>query len=187
MTPRAVLLALTLIVSISPAHAHEALGGAGPFVNGLLHPAIEPAHLLGLLALGLWIARLDRDALRRSILAFATALIAGLLAGSLGTVPAMVPLAVALILGCLVAGGWQWPASLAAMVSVAAATTIGFDSGSDDWIAGLGIWVGAMLIVLNIVNLAMRFEAAWLRFGIRIAGAWIAAITLMLLALALKA
>ena len=121
MTPRAVWLALTLIVSISPAHAHEAIGGAGPFVNGLLHPAIEPAHLLSLLALGLWIARLDRDALRRSILAFATALIAGLLAGSLGILPAMVPLAVALILGCLVAGGWHWPASLAAMVSVAAA------------------------------------------------------------------
>jgi len=98
----------------------------------------------------------------------------------------MVPLAVALILGCLVAGGWHWPASLAAMVSVAAAATIGFDSGSDDWIAGLGIWVGAMLIVLNIVNLAMRFEAAWLRIAIRIAGAWITAIALMLLALSLR-
>lgn len=187
MTLRAVWLALTLIASTSLAHAHETIGGAGPFVNGLLHPAIAPAHLLSLLALGLWISRQDRDALRRSILAFATALVAGLLAGSLGTLPAIVPLAVALILGCLVAGGWQWPATAAAMVSVATAVTIGFDSGNDDWIAGLGIWVGAMLIVLNIVNLAMRFEAAWLRIAIRIAGAWIAAIALMLLALSLRA
>ena len=187
MTLRAIWLALTLIVSISPAHAHEAIGGAGPFVNGLLHPAIEPAHLLSLLALGLWIARLDRDALRRSIPAFATALIAGLLAGSLGILPAMVPFAAALILGCLVAGGWQWPATVAAMVSVATAVAIGFDSGSDDWVGGLGIWVGAMLIVLNIVNIAMRIEAAWLRIGIRIAGAWIAAVALMLLALSLRA
>lgn len=187
MNLRPVPFALAFIVALSPAHAHEAIGGAGLFVNGVLHPAIEPAHLLSLLALGLWIGRHDRNALRRSIVAFATALIAGLFAGSLGTLPPVVPLAFALVLGCLVAGASQWPATLAAMMSVATAATIGFDSGSDDWVPGLGIWVGAMLIVLNIVNLAVRFDAAWLRIAIRIAGAWIAAIALILLALSLRA
>jgi urease accessory protein len=187
MILRAVSLALTLIVSISPANAHNAIEGAGPFVNGILHPVIAPAHLLSLLALGLWIGRQERAALRRSIVAFAVALIAGLFTGPFGTLPPAIPIACAVILGCLAAGGWPLPARVVAMVSVATAVVIGFDSGAGDWATALGIWVGAMLILLNVVNLAMRTEAPWLGIGIRIAGAWIAAVALMLLALSLRA
>jgi urease accessory protein len=187
MILRAVSLALVLTVSISPANAHDAIAGGGPFVNGILHPAIEPAHLLSLLALGLWIGRQERAALRRSTVTFAVALIAGLFAGPLGTLPPLVPIACALILGCLAGGGWPWPSRAAAIASAATAIVIGFDSGADDWALALGIWVGAMLILLNVVNLVMRIEAAWLRIGVRIAGAWIAAIALMLLALSLRA
>ncbi|MCD6073260.1 MAG: hypothetical protein K0Q70_143 [Rhodospirillales bacterium] len=184
MTLRAVWLALALIVSSSPVNAHDAIAGGGPFVNGILHPAIEPAHLLGLLALGLWIGRQDREALRRAIIAFAVALIAGLVAGSLATVPPAVPLAVALILAGLAASGWRPPAAtVVAMIAVAAGFVIGLDSGTDDWAPAGGVWVGAMVIVLNVVNLAMRVAAHWLQIALRIAAAWIAAIVLMLLAL----
>jgi hypothetical protein len=91
------------------------------------------------------------------------------------------------ILGCLAGGGWPWPPRLAGLISVATAIVIGFDSGADDWALALGIWLGAMLILLNVVNLVMRIEAAWWRIGVRIAGAWIAAIALLLLALSLRA
>jgi hypothetical protein len=135
----------------------------------------------------LWIGRQDRAALRRSVIAFAVALIAGVIAGPLATLPPAVPIGCALILGCLAAGGRPLPTRVVAMVSVATAVVIGFDSGADDWALALGIWVGAMLILLNVVNLVMRIEAAWLRIGVRIAGAWIAAIALMLLALSVRA
>jgi len=187
MIPRALWLALALIVPISPANAHDAIAGGGPFVNGILHPVITPAHLLSLLALGLWIGRQERAALRRSIVGFAVALIAGLFASPLGTLPPLVPIACAVILGCLAGGGWPWPPRLAGLISVATAIVIGFDGGADVWALALGIWLGAMLILLNVVNLAMRIEAAWLRIGVRIAGAWIAAIALLLLALSLRA
>jgi urease accessory protein len=183
MTARAVWLALALIVSSFPATAHDAIAGGGPFVNGILHPIIEPAHLLSLLALGLWIGRQDRETLRRAIVAFAVALIAGLVAGSLATVPPSIPLGLAFILAGLAASGWRPPAAtVAAMIAVAARFVIGLDSGTDDWAPAGGAWVGAMLIVLNVVNLAMRVTAPWLQIACRIAAAWIAAIALMLLA-----
>ncbi len=186
-----ILRRLPLVVSFSvlafPARAHDALDGAGLFVNGILHPVVEPAHLLAFLALGLWIGRQDRDALRRAVIAFAVALIAGLLAGPLAALPPAVPIALALILGGLAAGGWPAPARVVAMVALASAALISFDSAADDWGLALGIWAGAMLIVLNVVNITMRIEAAWLHIAIRIAGAWIAAIALLLLALSLRA
>lgn len=187
MTLRRLPLGVAFSLVTFPARAHDALDGAGPFVNGILHPIIEPAHLLALIALGLWIGRQDHDALRRAIVALAVALIAGLLAGPLAAMPSNVPIIAALVLGCLAASGWQGPARLVAMVAVVTAVLIGFDSAADDGVLALGIWTGAMLIVLNVVNLAMRINAAWLHVGLRVAGAWIAAIALMLLALSLRA
>jgi len=191
MNLRRLPLGVAFSFLVFPAHntawAHDAIDGGGPFVNGILHPAVEPAHLLALLALGLWIGRQDHDALRRSVIGFAVALIAGLLAGPLATLPPSIPIVAAVVLGCLAASGWQGPARLVAMLALATAAIIGFDSAADDWVLALGIWAGAMLIVLNVVNLAMRIEAAWASIGIRIAGAWIAAIALMLLALSLRA
>ena len=170
-----------------PARAHDALDGAGSFVNGILHPVVEPAHLLALLALGLWIGRQDPGALRRSVVAFAVALIAGLLAGPLGVLPPAVPLALAMILGCLAASAWMGPPRVVAMVALATAALIGFDSAAVDWVLALAIWAGALLIVLNVVNLTMRIEATWFHIAVRIAGAWIAAIAVLLLALSLRA
>ena len=43
------------------------------------------------------------------------------------------------------------------------------------------------MIVLNVVALSMRAQAPWMMIATRVAGAWIAAIALMLLALSLRA
>ena len=131
MRTRAFSLATILVLSAAfPARAHDAISGAGPFVNGLLHPIVDPGPLLSLLALGLWIGRQERDALRRCVAAFAVALIAGLIAGPLVALPPSVPLAMAVLLGCLAASDRRGPARLAATIALAAAALIGFDSAS---------------------------------------------------------
>jgi len=181
--PLAVFLFLSASVS---ADAHEAINGGGPFINGLFHPFIVPAHVLALIALGLWLGRQDNGALRRSVIAFAVALIVGLVAGPFGTLPAFVPDVLALCIGALAATGWRAPASITVIVALGIAVLIGFDSASEDPLMSLGIWAGAHLIVLNVINIVLRLKAAWLIVGVRVIGAWIAAIALMLLALGLK-
>ena len=64
---------------------------------------------------------------------------------------------------------------------------LGFDTAEDDVAAASGVWTGAHLIVLNVVALSMRAQAPWMMIATRVAGAWIAAIALMLLALSLRA
>jgi urease accessory protein len=187
MIPRVFPLAILFSVTTTfSAGAHDALGDSGPFVNGLLHPLIVPAHILTLIAFGLWLGRQSNDAIRRAVIAFAVALIAGLIAGPLGAVPPAVPLGVALLGGGLAAWGVQASARVAAMIAVFVAALIGFDSAEEDVASAIGIWAGAHLIVLNVIGLSMRANAPWLIVATRIAGAWIGAIALMLLALNLR-
>lgn len=188
MSLRAIALAWIFVsLGIFPAAAHNALGDSGPFVSGLLHPLIVPAHILILIAFALWLGRQAGDAIRRAVISFAVALIAGLIAGTLRSLPPAIPLAAALLCGTLAAWGPQLSARVAAMIAVTVAALIGFDTAEDDVAAASGVWTGAHLIVLNVVALSMRAQAPWMMIATRVAGAWIAAIALMLLALSLRA
>lgn len=186
MIVRALALAIVFVASVHrPLAAHDAIATAGPFINGLLHPAVEPAHLLILLGLGLWIGRQDTDALRTGTLTLALALAISLAVPFATVAPLLLP-ASAVIAGTFAAVAWRTGRGPIAGFVGAGTFVLGIDSRGDDWFLSIGIWVGAMLIALNVINLAMRAEAPWQRIGVRIAGAWVTAIALMLLTLQLR-
>ena len=117
-----------------------------------------PAHILILIAFALWLGRQAGDAIRRAVISFAVALIAGLIAGTLRSLPPAIPLAAALLCGTLAAWGPQLSARVAAMIAVTVAALIGFDTAEDDVAAASGVWTGAHLIVLNVENAAAGFS-----------------------------
>jgi hypothetical protein len=168
-----------------PAHAHAAIDGGGPFINGLLHPAIEPAHALILIGIGLWLGRQTATGLRTGTVSFTILLAISLLLPALA-IPTPILYGAALVAGLLAANALIVAPRLAAAITAIAALLIGINSASDDSMLSIGIWVGALLILLNVVNIAMRVRAPWMIIGTRVLGAWIVAIALMLLAFVLR-
>ena len=94
-----------------PALAHSPIPGIGGFYNGLLHPLLVPAHLLALVALGLWLGQQALPRIERALLAFSLLLLAGLALAAFaapgGGQTSL--LACALGVGLLVAAAWPSP------------------------------------------------------------------------------
>ena len=88
------------------------------------------------------------------------------------------------------------PSSVRAVLLAAAAVAIGLDSGADTGtpplaIVGtlLGTWVSLALGLVNIAfyaSLAAERKKKWISIGLRIAGSWIVAISLLMLAFSLR-
>lgn len=57
MIDRVGLAIVLLAATACPAAAHSPIKGVGTFYSGLLHPALVPAHLLALIAVGLLIGQ----------------------------------------------------------------------------------------------------------------------------------
>jgi hydrogenase/urease accessory protein HupE len=158
------------------------------FVDGLLNPLTTPAHVLTLLALGLLLARQpQRFAV---LLIFALALAAGFLAIVLAveTTPARtVLLAVAAALGMMVAAAWA-PKLLAWPLAAIAGATLALDSPpqavriAEAYATLAGTAVGACAILVVVAALAGHANADWQRLGVRILGSWIAASSILVLA-----
>ena len=185
--PTVALATVLLILAASePSLAHDAIDSAGPLVNGILHPMMVPAHILILLALALWIGGQSSWNRRSAIVAFAIALAGGLAVAQLGSLEPALLATAALAVGLFAATAWTPPMGIVVLSAIGAGCLIGLDSGIDDPIVAIGLWVGAHLVFLAIVGVTMRIEMGWLKIGVRIAGAWIAAIALLLLAVTLK-
>lgn len=186
MIAPAVALATVFILGAAPAMAHESIDGASPFVNGIVHPFLLPAHILIAVGLGLWITRQDGGAIRLSVVAFSGALAIGLALSEAVPLSPQLTLCMAFVAAFLAATAWKAPAWSAAVIVAIAAFSIGLDSGADDTRALIGTWIGAQLIFLGVVAIAQRLNAPWLHIGARVIGAWCAAIALLMLALALR-
>ena len=104
-----------LALYASPALAHSPIKGIGNFYNGALHPFVSPAHLIALLALGLWLGQRGLDGAKRPLIALALALACGLAAhrvlGDPDTDRVLLVLAAAT--GLCVAAAFAAPASIA--------------------------------------------------------------------------
>jgi hydrogenase/urease accessory protein HupE len=193
-------LAVFFYVLVLPtsARAHAQIKGMGEFSGGLLHPLITLPHLLTLLGLGLWLGQHPPLRLRAPMLLFMTFSGVGLLMTTRVSMPAAwQPVLILMALGIAILVALS--ARLAAWVSVpifaAAALMMGLDSGVD---AGpplttvamtlLGTWISLNLCLLNFsYYTSLCPPRQWVQIGIRVAGSWIAAICLLVLAFALKA
>ncbi len=186
-----------LLAIPASAHAHASVEGMGKFSAGLIHPLLTPSHLLILLGLGLWLGQHRPLQLRAPMLLFAPFSAAGLLmAGQLAIPEAWQLLLICLALGIamLVVLSARLPAWAAQPLFAAAALAIGLDSGLDGSasVTTTAITLVATWLSLNlcIVNFAFYTsicpEHKWVQIGIRVAGSWMAAICLLLLAFSLK-
>jgi urease accessory protein len=191
---RAAGLGVALLCWPGWALAHSPIAGLNHFYNGVLHPAVVPAHALATVALGLLCSQLPALAGRRVLAGFLGGMVAGLAALALpvaATGAGQALLAGAAVLGLLVATGAPAAVRLLPALGAALGLCLGLDSvpaatpGTLDWSLTLaGQAVGVCLIASATLLLASRLGLqAWQRVARQVMGSWIAASALMVLAL----
>jgi hypothetical protein len=193
-TPPAALAILWAAAATFLVLALAPVPGLIRFQAGLLHPLLVPTHALALAALGLFFGRQAQRARTAGILTFAAGLIGGIgaiTAAFVFTAGTWVLLATAGAAGLLVAAGLPTPIPLAAGLAACGGLALAFNSVPDEisttaTLAALaGTAIAASLAVTLLAASVAHAERDWLRIGIRIAGSWIAASAILVLALRL--
>lgn len=172
--------------------------GMNAFSSGLLHPWMTPTHVMILLALGLWLGQQVPLRLGLPCKVFAPAAAAALTLSAtkwIAVVPPLILVAIALVIAAVVALEARLPSAVRVVLLAAAAMGIGLDSGPetatpfDTFSTLAGTWVSLGLGLVNIayyVSLATALQKKWISIGIRVAGSWIFAISLLMLAFTLR-
>jgi urease accessory protein len=164
--------------------------GAG--LSGLLHPASTPAHIVALIGLGLIAGRNFLRAGAAVIGAFALGLGAGLgaIAWGIGETPAGdVLLASATLCGLIAASDVAAPVSLAVPVAFVSGSALGLDSPPESIFLNEGVATligtacGGATALTVIAFAASKMARVWNGILLRIAGSWITAIAILVLAL----
>jgi len=195
---RTLAVPLVLLALPTQAQAHMTAPGMGDFISGLLHPWMTPTHLLILLALGLWLGQHLplRVGLPLQVFVPVSAVALALTTTHwIAVVPPPLIIAIALAAGAVVALEARLPTFAGALLLAVAAGAIGSDSGVETGTPFtvaktlLGTWVGLGIGLINIgyyVSLAAERKKKWISIGIRVAGSWIVAIALLMLAFSLR-
>ncbi|WP_295953923.1 HupE/UreJ family protein [Rhodoferax sp.] len=193
--PRLALAALLCLPGLS--HAHSSVAGMNSFYGGLLHPLLTLPHMLVLLGLGIWLGQHPPLRLKTPMLAFATSCAAALLLTTrIAIPPSSQNLVMAVALGCgiLVAVSARLPVGLRAAVAAVAAIAVALDSGVDGAptvlataLTLLGTWISTTVLVANVAYYtSLCPPRQWVQIALRIAGSWMAAASVLVLAFALK-
>jgi urease accessory protein len=194
MIRRAAASACALLLAL-PAHAHSPIDGIGNFYNGALHPFVSPAHLIALLALGLWLGQHGLANAKRPLLAFVMSLALGLclhrIAGDPDTDRGLLVLAA--LTGLAVAAAHAAPAATAMIFSVAVGLAVGLASGPANLqgtprgVALAGTFFGASLASAYVMAMVTLAQRPWMQIAVRVFGSWLAASSLLVLALSFAA
>jgi urease accessory protein len=159
---------------------------------GLLHPLIVPAPVLAIGALALLIGQQTWG--RNVPMVYAVAVLTGLGAIAMAYVPKFneeMLLALAAITGLLVALARPLPQGLGVPLAAAIGLSLALDSPPEALallqanLTLLGTALGAVLLLLALLQGTARLRHHWQRIGARILGSWIAAIAILVLALRL--
>jgi len=103
MTVRNVLLLVLLLACATGARAHEAVGVAGGFASGFMHPLLGWDHVAAMVAVGLWGAVLGKSAIWLLPVVFPLVMAFG---GAFGVIGIPLPsVEVGIALSALVLGG----------------------------------------------------------------------------------
>lgn len=177
------------------ADAHSAAKGVGDLYAGLLHVLTAVEHVLPFTALSLLAGQLRMKAQAEAdLLVFPAALMLGA-AAALWVPPlpglAFFNLASAVLLGGLVAAAWPVPSAVFYGLVIVFGISHGFANGEAIsgsikaylFIPGIGLAGLAILAYGTLmVGFLLRREARWLHIAVRVAGSWIAAIGVLVLA-----
>lgn len=181
-----------------PARAHGGFEGVGPFYGGLLHPLAVPAHLIALIAIGIFSGQRGWAFVVGGFPYLAGGTLAGLALAS----PAIEPAATPLLLGAAVVTGLAialearlpvpaavaWVALAGALVAAdspaAPPTTAPAEAGTASVLALAGTGLGILLLFAWWALPFSRVQLAWQRIGIRVLGSWLVAGAVLSLVLA---
>jgi urease accessory protein len=184
-----------LVSFASSAHAHSTVKGVGDLYAGLLHVLTALEHVLPFVALSLLAGQRGLKAQAEAVLlVFPVALMIGA-AAALWVPPvhglAFFNVASAILLGGLVAAAWPLPGAVFYGLVILFGISHGFANG--EAIAGsikaylfiLGIGLAGLAILaygMLMVDFLLRRKASWIPIAVRVAGSWIAAIGVLVLA-----
>ena len=192
-------LALVAALAPAPALAHELITHYGAFLGPALHIFTEIDHLAAFMVVGLLAGQNESPARTYGVVAFLVAFVLGMVAplGFVGldgfaSVEGLLSAASVLVTGSLVAAGMQLPAGLIALVSTALGLTHGIANGFAiaasprvmDSVLGAGI--AALVITVVGVLIAAALGGPRGRLVVRVVGSWVAALSLLLIGLALR-
>lgn len=183
---------LTLLIFPEAGFAHSPIQGIGNFYNGLLHPVLVPSHLLLVIAVGLFFGQQGPKTIQPALGAFALATIAGLAGAwfSVGIDAEILLLSVSVVVGLIVAISPKIALLWSVLLALVAGFLLGIDSaqeelsGKDKLVTLFGTGIAIYLLVLYPMALADHLtKKEWQRIGIRIVGSWVAASSLLVIAL----
>lgn len=187
------LLAGLLMLAASPVMAHGALPGGGGFYSGAAHPFLAVEHTILLLGLGLLLGRMSDSSVGPTILALLSGLGMGIVAqGLIGISITHLVLGLGLVCGAAlaIAPSLTRPIIMAGALiagGLVGADTDGIVDAADPLttaFAVAGLVVGILVIVLNATALSRSLSRRGWQIATRVAGSWICAVTILILALA---
>ncbi|MBN2801498.1 MAG: HupE/UreJ family protein [Deltaproteobacteria bacterium] len=186
--PLLTILAFLLIPQIASAHAP--IKGINNFYNGIIHPLVVPAHLLGIIALGLLTGQQSKN-ITLAPRFFMGAILAGLLILSIGfnhdteTLVMLTGLTAALITVI----SPKLKTILLALIAILIGFFTGLDSspesltGQDLFMSLGGTFLGASLTLFYISLLVSKAKRKWQQIGIRVTASWVFASILLVMTL----
>lgn len=195
------IVCMLALLTPKAALAHSPIEGAGSFLNGLLHPILNPAHLLLLIALGFHLGQQGNQHTEFYVLTFAVSAIIGLTISwfapeiklNANVKNVTLVLALAAFLGLLVAIKPKLPKYWFAFITLLAGCLLGIESAqdellsSDKLIALLGSGIAIYFLVLYPIVIAdYANKKEWQTISIRIIGSWVTASCLFVLTLQYK-
>lgn len=173
-----------------PAQAHAPLAGFSSFGNGFLHPLVIPAQVLLIISLGLLIGRQGSRAIQYALLLFFVSLFPGIFLSQFVTFDAELILSAgAASLAAVVISGYFLPLWCLYAFAILSGLLIGTDSLIEDFVhkqryfAWLGSVVGSYVLLIYSSGIAQYLQPLKDGIAIRVAGSWIAASCLLVIAL----
>jgi urease accessory protein len=175
--------------------AHSPIEGIGTFYGHMLHPVTVPAHALLLIGITLMLGQQPRLEALLGLVSFGLAFAFGLTLSGLGYIAEVreqLLLGGALLAGGLVCLNRPLPTGAVSAGAIVAGLALGVDSSPD--IAGYnqlllaysGLLVGLFAIAVIVTGSTVGLATAWQRIGIRVAGSWIMAVSVLALALSVS-
>ena len=189
------VFAVLLLSFAGTAHAHSTVKGVGDLYAGLLHVLTALEHILPFIALSLLAGQRGMKAHAEAVLlVFPVALMIGAaLAMWIPPLPglAFFNIASAILLGGLVAAALPLPRILFYGLFVIFGISHGFANGEAIsqstkaylFILGVGLaGLGVLAYGTLMVDFLLKRKVGWIQIAVRVAGSWIAAIAVLVLA-----
>jgi len=190
----AAFAAAFLVLSMGAAQAHNVIPGVAGFSGGIAHPLLVLSHALSLLALGL-LAGMQPPLQRAALIAVCLAAMAvsfAMITFAYSSERAeLLVLVLAVLTGLALASGLKVSFAIAAALAACLGSAILVDSVPavpsvrETLLTLSGTALAAIVMIAVVAFLSATLPAFWQRIGIRVAGSWIAASAILVLALRL--